>query len=153
MARRSLCYNVPTFIDGASCLWSQPSMFSYRRLFVAAAAVLATAGSAAGTKPDIENGKASFDAMCGVCHSVMPGAGGTPGPNLLGIIGRKAASQADFPAYSSALKASKIKWSKKTLDKFLVNPSTYVPGTSMPMLIADKKMRDDVVAYLATLKK
>jgi cytochrome c len=128
-------------------------MPAYRRFFIAAAAVVVTTTCVAGPKPDIENGKASFDAMCGVCHSVVPAAVGTPGPNLLGIIGRKAASQADFPSYSSALKASKIKWSKKTLDKFLVNPSTYVPGTSMPMLIADKKMRDDVVAYLATLKK
>jgi cytochrome c2 len=52
-----------------------------------------------------------------------------------------------------ALKDSKITWNKKTLDKFLLNPMAKVPGTAMPMLIADNKIRADVVAYLATLKK
>jgi cytochrome c len=136
----------------ASSLWSQSSMSEFRRLFVIIAAVVAPALCAAASKPDIENGKTTFDAMCIACHSVQKAGGPTMGPNLLGIIGRKAATESEFTMYSSALKDSRITWSKKTLDKFLLNPGTNVPGTTMPMLIPDKKMRADLVAYLATLK-
>ena len=108
---------------------------------------------AAGAKPDVENGKATFKVMCSVCHSTQETGGPIEGPNLLGVLGRKAASQPDFARYSPALKASKLKWSKKTLDQFLINPGEKVPGTFMPMLIPDNKTRADVVAYLATLKK
>ncbi len=75
------------------------------------------------------------------------------GPNLVGVVGRNAASEPGFTLYSPALKASRLTWNKKTLDKFLMNPGEKVPGTLMPMQIPDKKMRADVVAYLATLKK
>jgi cytochrome c len=128
-------------------------MSEFRCLFVAAAAMMIPALCAAGSKPDIENGKATFAAMCGVCHSVQETGGPGEGPNLVGVVGRKAASQPEFTKYSAALKASRLTWSKKTLDKFLVNPMAKVPGTLMPMLIPDDKTRADVVAYLATLKK
>ena len=128
-------------------------MSEFRRLLVVAAAIVAPALCAAGSKPDIENGKATFNAMCGVCHSVQITGGPNQGPNLLGVVGRKAASEPQFTMYSPALKASGITWSKKTLDKFLVNPMEKVPGTFMPMQIPDNKTRADVVAYLATLKK
>jgi cytochrome c len=128
-------------------------MSEFRRLFVLAAAVVAPALCAAGSKPNIESGKATFDTMCGICHSVQKAGGPTQGPNLLGVVGRKAASEPEFPMYSPALKTSKITWSKKALDKFLLNPMEKVPGTIMPMQIPDNKTRADVVAYLATLKK
>jgi cytochrome c len=128
-------------------------MSGFGRLFVVAATVVAPALCAAGSKPNIENGKTTFDAMCGVCHSVQKTGGPTQGPNLLGVVGRKAGSEPDFTMYSPALKDSKITWNKKTLDKFLLNPMAKVPGTLMPMLIQDNKTRADVVAYLATLKK
>lgn len=127
-------------------------MSGFRRLVVGVAVVI-PALCAAGSKPDVENGKATFNTMCGVCHSVQPTGGPHEGPNLIGVVGRKAASQPEFPNYSPALKASKLTWSKKTLDKFLVNPGAKVPGTLMPMQIPDNKTRADVVAYLATLKK
>jgi cytochrome c len=138
---------------GPQAFRSQLSMSSYRRLFLVAAAVVAPALCAAGPKPDIENGKAIFTAMCGMCHSVVKTGGPTQGPNLLGVVGRKAASEPEFALYTPALKASGITWSTKTLDKFLMNPMAKVPGTAMPMLIPDNKTRADVVAYLATLKK
>lgn len=137
----------------ASRLRSQLTVSEFRRLCVVAAAILAPALCAAGSKPDIENGMATFKTMCGVCHSVQETGGPKEGPNLLGIVGRKAASEPEFTRYSSALKDSNLKWSKKNLDKFLLNPMAKVPGTIMPMLIADDKTRADVVAYLATLKK
>ena len=127
-------------------------MPDFRRLFVLATALLAPALCAADTPPDIENGKATFDTMCGVCHSVQKTGGPVEGPNLIGVVGREAASQPDFSKYSEALKASRITWTRQTLDQFLVNPMAMVPGTLMPMLIPDDKTRADVVAYLATLR-
>ena len=128
-------------------------MSGLRRFLVVAAAAVVPALCIAGSKPDIENGKATFNTMCAVCHSVQPTGGPHEGPNLLGVVGRKAASEPEFTRYSPALKASRLTWNKKTLDKFLVNPMAKVPGTLMPMQIADNKTRADVVAYLATLKK
>jgi cytochrome c len=129
------------------------SMYAYRRLFIVAAAVVAPALCAASSKPNAENGKTTFTTMCGVCHSVQKEGGPTLGPNLLGIVGRKAATDPDFPQYTVALKDSRITWNKKHLDKFLLNPNAKVPGTAMPMQIQDDKIRADVIAYLLTLKK
>jgi cytochrome c len=128
-------------------------MSEFRRLLVIAVAAVAPAVCAAGHKPDVQNGKTTFANNCGVCHSVQETGGPNQGPNMLGLIGRKAGSQPEFPLYSPALKASGITWSKKTLDKFLVNPGAMVPGTVMPLQIPDDKTRVDVIAYLATLKK
>ncbi len=128
-------------------------MAANRRFFVVAAAIVAPVLCAAAAKPDIENGKTAFTNMCGICHSVQKEGGPKPGPNLLGVVGRKAASEPGFTGYSPALKDSRITWSKKTLGKFLTDPNAMVPRTLMPIPIADSKTRADVVAYLATLKK
>lgn len=128
-------------------------MSAYRRLFVLAAAALAPAAFAAAPKPDIENGKTMFTALCGICHATSKDAvGATVGPNLLGVIGRKAGSVKDFPGYTSALKAYGVTWSARTLDAFLLDPAGKVPGTLMAMPVPDAKNRADVIAYLATLK-
>jgi cytochrome c len=128
-------------------------MSEFRRLFVIAAAVVAPALCVAGSKPNAETGKTTFNNMCGACHSVQKEGGPTLGPNLLGVVGRKAGTAPEFPGYSPAIKASKITWNKKLLDKFLLDPNAKVPGTFMPLQIPDAKMRADIVAYLATLKK
>ena len=127
-------------------------MTEFRRLFIVAAAVVAPAVCFA-AKPDVEAGKTTFNTICGACHSVQKEGGPTLGPNLLGVVGRKAGTSPEFTGYSPALKESKIKWSKKLLDKFLTEPNAMVPNTFMPLQIQDKKTRGDVVAYLATLKR
>lgn len=133
-------------------------LFNFRRLFlfvfikILGIAVLAPALCAADPTPDIEHGKATFNTMCAVCHSVQKTGGPIEGPKLLGVVGREAGSEPDFTKYSDALKDSKLTWNKKTLDKFLVNPMAMVPGTFMPMHIPDNQTRADVIAYLATLK-
>lgn len=128
-------------------------MSDFGRSLVVAVAIFAPALCAADATPDIEHGKATFNTMCGVCHSVQETGGPIEGPNLVGVVGREAASQPDFSRYSAALKDSKLTWSTETLDKFLVNPMALVPGTLMPMLIPDDKTRADVIGYLSTLKK
>ena len=109
--------------------------------------------AAADSDQAIENGKATFNTMCNVCHSTQKTGGPNEGPNMLGLVGRPAGSQPDFGKYSPALKASGLTWTVETLDKFLISPMAMVPGTFMPMLIPDDVKRREVIAYLATLKK
>jgi cytochrome c len=123
-------------------------------LLVVAAAIATPTVFAAGSKPDIDNGKTVFGQMCGICHAVSNDPGGPAvGPNMVGLVGRKAASAPGFMMYSAALKKHGVTWNAKTLDDFLVNPMQKVPGTTMPMMLADPKVRADVIGYLATLKK
>jgi cytochrome c len=122
------------------------------RLLVLAAVFAAPAVLAAG-EADVENGRTIFAQRCGICHAVSNEPGGpVAGPNMVGLVGRKAASQPNFAMYSPALKALDVMWSAQTLDEFLVSPPTKVPGTTMPMMLPDEKERGDVIAYLATLK-
>jgi len=127
-------------------------MYDFRHFFLVASAILAPDLCAADATPDIENGKATFNIMCNVCHSVQQAGVPGEGPNLWGLVGRQAGSQPAFTKYSAALKASGLTWSTQNLDKFLVSPMAMVPGTFMPMLIPDDKTRADVIAYLATLQ-
>jgi cytochrome c len=121
---------------------------------IALVACLAAPAFAAGAKPDVENGKTTFAQQCGICHAVSNAPGGpVAGPSMVGIVGRKAASVQGFPMYSAALKAYGVTWNAKTLDEFLINPMQKVPGTIMPMMLADPKTRADVIAYISTLKK
>lgn len=121
------------------------------RFFIAAVVLSSTAF--AGGKPDAENGQTIFTQRCGICHAVNNEPGGpVAGPNMVGLVGRKAASAPGFAMYTQALKSYGVTWNAKTLDEFLISPMTKVPGTIMPMMLPDNKERADVIAYLSTLK-
>ena len=125
---------------------------SVTRISLIALAVLATPAAFAAEKADVANGKTLFEQRCGICHSTVKDGGPVLGPNMVGLIGRKAGSDANFPTYTPALKAYAVKWNAKTLSEFLENPMVKVPGTMMPMSLPDAKERADVVAYMATIK-
>jgi cytochrome c len=123
------------------------------RLFVVAAALITPAVFAASPKPDIENGKAQFAALCGICHAATKEPGGPVlGPNLFGVVGRKPGGDKEYANYTPALQGHKVTWNAKTLDEFLENPMAKVPGTQMIMPVPDAQSRADLIAYLATLK-
>jgi cytochrome c len=128
------------------------SVYRPRLLALVALTTLAAPVFAA-DKPDVDNGQAIFEQRCGICHAVNKDPGGpVAGPNMVGLVGRKSASEPSFTMYSPALKKYGVTWSAKTLDEFLVMPMTKVPGTTMPMMLPDDKERTDVIAYLSTLK-
>lgn len=110
-------------------------------------------GNFAAAAGDATKGLEIFKQRCGVCHSTEATGGPILGPNLRGVVGRKAGSQPDFRMYSSALSASKLTWDLTTLDSFLIAPMTTVPGTTMPMTMLNNDERADVIAFLASLKK
>ncbi len=85
-------------------------------------------------------------ARCLACHAL---AYDRVGPRHCGLLGRRAGSVPGF-AYSSAMKKSGIVWSKKTLDRFLADPTHTVPGTAMTYAgVADAQERADLIAFLA----
>ena len=88
---------------------------------------------------------------CAACHATEAGSN-RPGPSLHGIIGRKAGSLAGY-AYSPAMKSFGKAWDTALLDSYLYDPAGTVPGTKMAYPgLKDENDRQDVIAYLATLK-
>ena len=85
---------------------------------------------------------------CASCHSVDPTGKNGLGPNLRGVVNRKAAAVPAF-AYSPAMKASSIVWNDKTLAAFLAAPRQAVPGTKMIFIgLAKPQDQADVIAFL-----
>lgn len=85
---------------------------------------------------------------CAACHSLEPGMHLT-GPSLADLWGKKAASVADFPRYSKALKAQEFFWDETTLNAWLANPAGFVAGSQMTFRgIEDDKTRQDLIAFL-----
>ncbi|MEZ5530883.1 MAG: cytochrome c family protein [Steroidobacteraceae bacterium] len=106
------------------------------------------AADAATTEAQLKRGRLLFT-QCQACHQVKPGAPSLLGPNLAGIMGRKAASAPGFK-YSSALAKSGLTWNAATLDKWLARPSTLVPGNTMAFAGLPKaEDRAAVIAWLA----
>jgi cytochrome c len=123
-------------------------------LLIGAAVVMSSAAfaesspSAASTGPgDPVRGKTLYQA-CESCHSINDN---DIGPKHRGVVGRHAASIADY-AYSTALKNSGLTWDEATLNRWLINPSALVPGTKMFFKIDDAQSRADIIAYLKEQK-
>jgi cytochrome c len=89
-------------------------------------------------------------ARCTVCHSNKPGENKI-GPSLAGVVGRKSGSVPGYN-YSPAMKAANITWDEQELDKFLANPGADVHGTKMTISVPNPEDRQNLIAYLKTLK-
>ena len=87
--------------------------------------VLAVSSIAAAPAANVANGKALFG-RCAACHTADKGGANGLGPNLYGIVGRKAGSKKDF-SYSAAMRNSGIVWSNQKLDGYIAHPADVVP--------------------------
>lgn len=123
------------------------------RYIGAAAASLIIAGAAlspALAAPPADNGETLFRQRCQVCHSVDVAKPAGVGPNLRGVVGRKAAT-ATFN-YSAAMKQSNITWTQANLDRYLAAPTKTVPGTRMVIAVSDATQRAAIIKYLSQKK-
>jgi cytochrome c len=114
---------------------------------VAVAGLLASQAQAADAKHGVE-----VFARCAICHANTKGAPAKIGPNLFGVVGRKAGTMPNF-TYSAAMKNSGIVWTPEKLTAYIQHPQQVVPGNRMAFAGVSSKSDDaDLVAYLGTLK-
>jgi len=118
-----------------------------RKLVLAIGLVLAM--PVAASAQNVENGASVFK-KCKACHAVD--GKNKVGPHLDGVVGRKAGAVEGFK-YSDAMMNYGKTWDEATLDAYIANPKTAVPGNKMVFVgVKDEQDRKDLIAYLGTLK-
>jgi len=96
---------------------------------------------------DLKGGVKVFNDVCSECHTMKEGRN-KKGPSIYGVIGRKAATIADYE-YSDAMKSSNIVWTEQKLDEYLKAPAKVVPGGKMKYEgMADAEKRQSIINYL-----
>ena len=108
--------------------------------------------SAAG---DAAKGEAVYKKQCFLCHDTAAGKHKV-GPSLHGVAGRKAGTAEGYKLYRGLRDATWV-WDDRALDAYLVDPPAYTKSKngqtgSMVFKLNDKQDREDVIAYLKTLK-
>jgi cytochrome c len=100
-----------------------------------------------------EGAKLFQEQQCAGCHTFVADDFDKSGPNLHGVVGRKAGT-ANFGGYSDALKASAITWDSAALERWIANPAALAPGTTMPFAgLPDAATRSTLVCYLTEKSK
>jgi cytochrome c len=145
-----------------SSIWSRPASPPHRVLttrlsmisgrLISAVALLALVAAAAPLALALPAGDPArgerIYGRCVACHAIDRDR---TGPRHAGLFGRHAGGVPGFP-YSAALKkagANGLVWNDETLDKFLQNPTRFVPGTHMTYAgVKDDQERADLIAYL-----
>jgi cytochrome c len=116
-----------------------------RGLVIASLAVLACVQPAFADSP--ARGRILF-LRCASCHDISDHPSPKTGPNLYGVVGRKAGGLPGY-SYSAAMKEQSFVWDQDMLDRWLTAPTSVVPGTAMAFQgLPDKADRDAVIAYL-----
>jgi cytochrome c len=119
---------------------------------------LSTAAHAQG---DAARGERVFS-KCKACHTVDAGGAQKVGPNLFGVIGRRAGS-ASFGRYSPAMIAAGkqgLIWDEGNFARFVMDPTAFLAGaTNMAGARSTKSFKlpnsqeiADVYAYLAQFR-
>ena len=122
-----------------------------RTLIIGVALLLGTGAEAlaAPAQAQVDAGRRLF-ARCANCHEVGAGARNGFGPQLNGIVGRRAGSAPAY-AYSPALKKAGFVWNEQNLVAFIRDSEKVVPGNKMRFLsFMSEKQAAEIVAYLRT---
>jgi cytochrome c len=113
--------------------------------------LVAMAAAPAQAAGDAAKGAADFG-RCAICHANTKGGANKIGPNLFGVVGRKAGTAPDF-SYSAAMKSAGFVWTADKLNAYIKAPAAVVPGNKMAFAgLPQDGLRADLVAYLGTLK-
>nr|WP_315195710.1 c-type cytochrome [uncultured Aquabacterium sp.] len=111
-------------------------------------ALLCAALASAHAQGSAERGQQLYANQCMACHAADISLAG---PLHRGVVGRRAASVPDYP-YSPALSKLKLTWNERTLDAWLRNPNQMAPGNRMGFAVASAQDRQDLIAFLKTLR-
>jgi cytochrome c len=112
-------------------------------LLVGTSALAQPSGSAPAMPALVKN-------SCAACHSFTQGGPNGQGPNLYGIVGKKAGSAAGFgysPAFQKAL-GGKV-WTRELMDAWLADTQKVAPGNQMTFFLDEQKYRAQIVDYFA----
>jgi cytochrome c len=89
--------------------------------------------------------------QCRACHTIDQGGRNGVGPNLHGVVGRRAGSIEGFrySANMRQLAEGGLSWDEPTLRRYLANPKDVVPQGSMAFPgLRNPTQLNDVIAYL-----
>jgi cytochrome c len=117
-----------------------------------ALAVLALSASA-GQAADVAKGQAAFVRQCAICHTIDKGGENRLGPNLFGIVGKRAGTAPGFKYTNAFRNTATFEWTEGLLGPWIALPAVMVPGTAMGVFpgVSDRD-KDDIVAYVAAQK-
>ncbi|HEX4581189.1 MAG TPA: heme-binding domain-containing protein [Acidobacteriaceae bacterium] len=102
------------------------------------------AGGQALTEGDALRGEDIFERRCTGCHAMEQNR---DGPRLRGVFGRMSGAVTGFD-YSPALARAHIVWNQATLEQWLADPETLVPGNNMEFHVAKPQERRDLIRFL-----
>ncbi|MBR0651963.1 cytochrome c family protein [Roseomonas terrae] len=124
------------------------------RRIVMAMTLAAMPGMAVAQQGDAAAGQRVYN-QCRACHTVDQGGRNGVGPNLFGIVGRRAGSVEGF-RYSANLRelgAEDLTWTEDRLRAYVANPKAVVPRGSMSYAgLRNETMINDLMAYLTSLR-
>jgi cytochrome c len=110
------------------------------------AVILVTAPRIAAAQ-DSAAGEAAFS-KCQACHAVGAGAKNKLGPELNGLVGRKAGTAEGYQ-YSPAMKNAGFVWDQTSFAAFIADPRGKIPGNKMAFAgIKDQAEIASLWAYL-----
>jgi cytochrome c len=101
----------------------------------------------AATMGDAHRGREAFEQTCTGCHALDRAK---VGPRLRNIYGQPSGKDTQF-SYSDAMKGASISWDDATLDRWLADTESVVPGNDMSFRLNDASKRADIIAYLKQL--
>ena len=96
---------------------------------------------------DPERGREAFERRCTGCHALDKIK---LGPPLRGVYGRNAGKDTQF-TYSDAVKNTSVLWDESTLDRWLTDTESIIPGNDMAFRLNDPADRANIIAYLRKL--
>ena len=99
----------------------------------------------------VETGRQLYDRRCRTCHGGTGPADSPIGPNLSGVVGTKAGTQASG-IHSRAAIDSGVVWDRESLRRFLSVPRREIPGSIMSAGVADPAELERLLDYLESLR-
>lgn len=99
---------------------------------------------------DAVKGEAAFVRNCLLCHTANRDGPNGFGPNLFGVVGRRAATAKNYRYSPAFLSMANWTWSPEGIASFIIAPAATVPGNRMSVFqgVSDKDL-DDIIAYIA----